>query len=230
MAPVLSLPKTCLDRVREAVSLAVVSIWELDEFSGKKISCRSGFIWYHSSGLCIAVTLRKGLDVKRKILARFENGQCFEGFLSFGGDNSNLAAIILANDFSFEPKSVPLCNDQVRPGQDVVHMGFFDETNPELNFSSGTIALVGHNTIINNEEFTRFVHCCSEKLHLLGGPVFSLKGEVVGVNYSKKDKKNLYFALDCKQLAKEIKLLFGENGEYVNDMVKLARKKKRRTN
>lgn len=80
--------------------------------------------------------------------------------------------------------------------------------------------LVGHRTrnlliLTGQESFTRMLHCCSQKLHLIGGPVFNLRRELVGVNYSQNKNKDLFSALDAEQLRIEVEKLFGK------DMVKV---------
>lgn len=58
---------------------------------------------------------------------------------------------------------------------------------------------------------TFFSHSCSERLHLLGGPVVNLRSKIVGMNYSKRDESNIFFALDHEQLLREQRSLFGQD-------------------
>ncbi|RLN30369.1 hypothetical protein C2845_PM05G05220 [Panicum miliaceum] len=138
MAPILSLPKESLDRIRKAVALAVVSIWQVDDSSGSKVSFRSGFVFDCENNACIVLTLKKDLDRSRKLFVQFENGKCFEGLTTFGDEKSNLVAIEVIG-LGFEPKKVILSEHNADQCDEVVHMGIFDEENLKLNFSSGSV-------------------------------------------------------------------------------------------
>uniref|UniRef100_A0A0E0M2R5 Uncharacterized protein n=1 Tax=Oryza punctata TaxID=4537 RepID=A0A0E0M2R5_ORYPU len=72
-------------------------------------------------------------------------------------------------------------------------MGHFDDNYDELNFSSGSVGVVNYNTTLK------------------GGPVFNLNAELVGVNYSKRSRKNMFFAFDINQLVEELNWLLGSN-------------------
>uniref|UniRef100_A0A0E0LF92 Uncharacterized protein n=1 Tax=Oryza punctata TaxID=4537 RepID=A0A0E0LF92_ORYPU len=208
---ILSLPKDCLDRIKEDVSLGVVSIWQANDITGSKECLRSGFVVMCELELdmCLVLTLGKDLDNSRKTFVRFENGECFEAFGMFTDTNkkSNLVAMQVAG-LSFEPKMIIFSEHEAKQCDEVVHLGCLSEESAKLNISSGSIGIAGHR---NKKGCTGFSHCCSEKLHLLGGPVFNLYSKLVGVNYSQLKGKNLFFAMDLTQLRKDMEMLFGKN-------------------
>ncbi|CAN6357680.1 unnamed protein product [Urochloa humidicola] len=158
----------------------------------------------------------------KEFFVQFESGECFEADATLKDEESKLAAILVTRLGQFEPKRITLSEQNAKQCEEVVHVGNFDETNPKLHFSSGSVGLVGHNVAHKGKEFTRFAHCCSEKLHLLGGPVFNLRSEMVGVNYSKREKRNIFFALDCAQIRRDLRSLFGENMERLPGLFERA--------
>ena len=48
---------------------------------------------------------------------------------------------------SFGPKTISISRDEVSQGDNAMHMGLFDERNPKLNFSSGTVGYLFQNLI-----------------------------------------------------------------------------------
>ncbi|CAL4904142.1 unnamed protein product [Urochloa decumbens] len=167
MAPILSLPEESLDRIRADVSPSVVSIWAIDKSTGSKkqkrrekssvvsdyefeetVQCfRSGFVFDYELGICIILTLSKGLDTSKRIFVQFECGACFEAVTTLEDKKSKLAAIVVTVTGleGFVPKKVTLSEQNAEQCEEVIHMGNFDKTSPKLHFSSGSIGLVGHN-------------------------------------------------------------------------------------
>ncbi|TVU22451.1 hypothetical protein EJB05_32148, partial [Eragrostis curvula] len=218
---ILSLSRDDMSRIRGAVSPSVVSVWEETvDGGGKKcvMSCRSGFVFKRIDDRCIVITLSKGLVTlkrtkkfaERKIFVRDVHGSTFEGSAVYDHENeSNLAAVVVCGLNNAPMVDVLWSEIEAQPGDAVVHVGTFNKDKTELNFSSGMVGLIGHTSEYKDRQFSRFSHGCSRKLYLVGAPVFNLGNQLVGLNFSQKKEKDLFFAMDLAQLEVELEILFG---------------------
>ncbi|CAN6349014.1 unnamed protein product [Urochloa humidicola] len=233
MAPILSLPQESFNHIRADVSPSVVSIWAIDKPTGSKkrerreISSgkcfRSGFVYDYELGTCVILTLSKGLDTSKILFVQFDSGECFKATATLKDKESKLVAIVVTGLGEFKPKKITFSGQNAEQCEEVIHMGNFDEISSKLHFSSGLVGLVDHKVRVREGvEFTRFAHCCSEELYLLGGPVFNLRSEMVGINCSKRNERNIFFALDCEQIRRELRSLFGENMERLPGLFERA--------
>jgi hypothetical protein len=203
-----------MDAIKGGTYLSLVSVWQEDVRSRRRSAFRTGFVSQHFSGKCAVITVREGLQMDKKLFVRFENGCTLEGSIYSGGQSSHsrLAAIIVCN-LPFTPNIIEWSEVEAKQCDPVVHFGFFGNDCTMLGLSSGSVGLAGHSTPLRGKEkFTMFAHCCSQKQYTIGAPVCNLSGEGVGINISKRIDKNLFFAMDRHQVARETARLFGRDG------------------
>ncbi|TVU22441.1 hypothetical protein EJB05_32137 [Eragrostis curvula] len=233
MAPILSIRRNDMLRIRGTVSLSAVSVWEeITDKNGQTCvkSCRSGFVLKRRNDRCLVITLSeglitaKGLSAERKIFVRDVHGSTFEGSAVYDSENkSNLAAVVVHGLNNTPVADVLWSETEAKQGDAVVHVGTFNEDKTQLNFSSGMVGLIKHTTKYKNRRFARFAHGCSQKLYLAGAPVFNLKSQLVGLNFSQKKDKDLFFAMKLAQIKAEFQIIFGRDiEEGINRIIGLV--------